>query len=120
MIYLLIFLILLSMASLVLIGYLLKRFAEHMRIQEERLLRMERLVNDLFQEKTIGLVRQMQGRIRIEHEAQRTRQDQPGEAWAEVEAMFEDEDRNFSTALHILLEARRMYEERMKLLDRLG
>jgi hypothetical protein len=119
-IYLLVFLILLSMTSLALTGFLLKRFAEHMRIQEERLLRMERLVNDLFQEKTIGLVRQMQGRIRIEHEAQRTLQDPPGEDWAEVEAMFQDEDRNFSTALRILLEARRMYEERMKLLDRQG
>ena len=118
MIYLLIILILLALASLALAGSCCERFADHMRIQEERLLRMERLVNDLFQEKTIGLVRQMQGRIRIEHETQRTLQTSRVRPGTEVEAMFQDEDRNFSTALRILLEARRMYEERMKLLDR--
>lgn len=121
MVYLLFFLlILLSAASLALIWFLIRRFAEHVRVQEDRLLRMERLVNDLFQEKTIGLVRQMQGRIRAEHENQRVSQNDPGEAWEAVETLFLDEDRNFSTALRILLEARRMYEERMKLLDRLG
>jgi len=120
MVYLLILLILLSAASLALIWFLIRRFTEHMRIQEDRLLRMERLVNDLFQEKTIGLVRQMQGRIRAEHENQRMMQDNLGGEWEEVETIFRDEDRNFSTALRILLEARRMYEERMKLLDRLG
>lgn len=120
MIYLFILLILLSAASLVLVCFLVRRFAEHVRIQEDRLLRMERLVNDLYQEKTIGLVRQMQGRIRAEHENQRVMQDDSGGEWEEVETLFRDEDRNFSTALRILLEARRMYEERMKLLDRLG
>ena len=120
MIYLLILLILLSAAILVLVFFLLKRFTEHMQLQEHRLLRMERLVNDLYQEKTVSLVRQMQGRMRIEHEAHRQALDEPGEAWDEVEALFRDEDNNFSTALRILLEARRMYEERMKLLDRLG
>ncbi len=119
MIYLVILVILLSAGSLVLTWFLAKRFNDHMRVQEERLLRMERLVNDLFQEKTIGLVRQMQGRIRAEHENQRLMLDDPGEAWKAVDVLFQDEDRNFSTALRILLEARRMYEERMKLLDRL-
>ena len=119
MIYLVILVILLSAASLVLTWFFTRRFSDHMRVQEERLLRMERLVNDLFQEKTIGLVRQMQGRIRAEHENQRLMLDDPGEAWEAVDALFQDEDQNFSTALRILLEARRMYEERMKLLDRL-
>ena len=119
MIYLLVLLTLICAASLVLVWILLKRFNEHMRIQEHRLLRMERMVNDLYQEKMVSLVRQMQGRIRIEHEAHREALDGPVEGWEEVEALFQDEDRNFSTALRILLEARRMYEERMKLLDRL-
>jgi hypothetical protein len=120
LIYLIILLVFLSAGSLVLVWFLGRRFADHIRIQEDRLLRMERLVNDLFQEKTIGLVRQMQGRIRTEHENQRQMQTTSGKAWEEVEALFSDEDRNFSTALHILLEARRMYEERMKLLDRMS
>ncbi len=119
MIVLLILLILLSAAGLVLTGFLLRRFADHMRVQEERLLRMERLVTDMFQEKTIGMVRQMQGRIRVEHEALRALQTLPDPAWDQVESHFEEEDRTFSTALRILMEARRMYEERMKLLDRL-
>jgi len=120
MIYLVILLILISLASLVLVAALYRRFTEHLRVQENRLLRMERLASDLYQEKTIGMVRQMQGRMRVEHEAHRAAMDEPGEAWAEIEAMFQDEDRNFSTALRILLEARRMYEERMKRLDRLA
>lgn len=120
MIYILILLVILSAGGLVLIWVLGRRFSDHIRIQEDRLLRMERLVNDLFQEKTIGLVRQMQGRIRAEHENQRHMQVDPGKTWEDVETMFRDEDRNFSTALRILLEARRMYEERMKLLDRMS
>lgn len=120
MIYLVVLLIVVSVASLVLVAALYRRFTEHLRIQENRLLRMERLASDLYQEKTIGMVRQMQGRMRVEHEAHRAAVEEPGEAWAAVEELFRDEDRNFSTALRILLEARRMYEERMKLLDRLG
>jgi len=115
---LLILLIMLSVTGLVMTGLLLRRFTEHLRVQEERLLRMERLVTDMFQEKTIGMVRQMQGRIRVEHEAQRGLQVLPDPAWDQVETLFEEEDRTFSTALRILLEARRMYEERMKLLDK--
>ena len=118
MVVLLILLIILSLAGLALTGLLLRRFNEHMRIQEERLLRMERLVTDMVQEKTIGMVRQMQGRIRVEHEAQRALHVLPDPAWDTVERHFEEEDRTFSTALRILLEARRMYEERMKLLDK--
>ncbi len=120
MIYLLILLVLISAATLALVWFLLKRFTGHLQLQEHRLLRMERLVSDLYQEKTVSLVRQMQGRMRIEHEAHRQALNHSGEAWDEVEALFRDEDNNFSTALRILLEARRMYEERMKLLDRLS
>jgi Flp pilus assembly protein TadB len=106
----------LAAAGLLFVLVLLWTIWREARAARRRQERLERLLASLLQEKAIDLLRQLQGRIRDEQTLllAARRLDPQGRG----EALYRGVDQNFSTAIKILLEARRMYEERLGLLDR--